>query len=265
MSPFPPPSDLEALAVRAREALPGIQVDPRAFRGFLATRPHGQDQAVDLYLAFACAQGDAWALGELERRLEALVGAAITHLRPDRVFVDEIHQRLRHKLLLPREGRPAKLLEYAGKGPLAKWLRAVTLREALNLLAQQRAGAPLESDTALLELATPGPDPELTLLKHRYAPEFKAALEAALRELPARERNFLRLFFLEGLTVEQIARMEGTHKSTVSRRMASARERVLEAMRRQLQERLALSVSELDSLVGQLRSQLEVSLARALE
>ena len=121
------------------------------------------------------------------------------------------------------------------------------------------------ADAALLELATPGPDPELTLLKHRFAPEFKAALEAALRELPARERNFLRLFFLEGLTVEQIARMDGTHKSTVSRRMASAREQVLGAMRRQLQERLALSGSELDSLVGQLRSQLDVSLARALE
>jgi len=41
--------------------------------------------------------------------------------------------------------------------------------------------------------------------------------------------------------------------------------RSLTEMRRQLQERLALSVSELDSLVGQLRSQLDVSLARALE
>ena len=265
MSTLPPSLDLEALAVRAREALPDIQVDPAAFLRFLATRPEGQGQAEDLYLAFACARGDAWAMGELERRLGSLVGAAITHLRPDRVFVDEVHQRLRQKLLLPREDRPPKLLEYAGKGPLAQWLRAVALREALNLLAQGRAGAPLESDTALLELATPGPDPELTLLKHRFAPEFKAALEAALRELPARERNFLRLFFLEGLTVEQIARMDGTHKSTVSRRMASAREQVLGAMRRQLQERLALSGSELDSLVGQLRSQLDVSLARALE
>ncbi|WNG51959.1 sigma-70 family RNA polymerase sigma factor [Archangium minus] len=265
MSTFPPVSDLEALAARVREALPDIQVDRDAFLRALAAHPEGHGQAVELYLAFACAQGDAWALGELERRLGSLVGAAITHLRPDRVFVDEVHQRLRQKLLLPREGQRPKLLEYAGKGPLVQWLRAVALREALNLLAQQRTGAPLESDTSLLELPAPGPDPELTLLKHRYAPEFKAALEAALRELPPRERNFLRLFFLEGLTVEQIARMDGTHKSTVSRRMASARESVLTQMRRQLQERLALSVSELDSLVGQLRSQLDVSLARALE
>ncbi|ADO74598.1 DNA-binding regulatory protein [Stigmatella aurantiaca DW4/3-1] len=265
MSPPSPLPGLEALAVRAQEALSGIQADREAFLRFLAARPEGHGQAVDLYLAFACAQADPWALGELERRLESVVGAAITHLRPDRVFVEEVHQRLRQKLLLSREGRPPKLLEYAGKGPLVQWLRAVALREALNLLAQQRAGAPLESGTVLPELAAPGPDPELTLLKHRYAPEFKAALEAALRGLPARERNFLRLFFLESLTVEQIARMDGTHKSTVSRRMASARERVLTGMRRQLQERLALSVSELDSLVGQLRSQLDVSLAHALE
>ena len=265
MSTLPAPPGLEALALRAREALPDIRTDPEAFQGFLAAHPEGHGQAVDLYLAFACVEGDAWAVGELERRLEALVGAAITHLRPDRVFVEEVHQRLRHKLLLPREGHRPKLLEYGGKGPLAQWLRAVALREALNLLAQRRAGVPLEPDTALLEVAAPGPDPELALLKHRYAPEFKAALEAALRDLPARERNFLRLFFLEGLTVEQIARMDGTHKSTVSRRMASARASVLTEMRRQLQARLALSVSELDSLIGQLHSQLDVSLARALE
>jgi RNA polymerase sigma-70 factor, ECF subfamily len=265
MSTSVPLPDLAALALRARDALPRIQTGWEAFPRFLAEHPEGHGQAVDLYLAFSCLQGDAWAMGELERRLELLVGAAVTHLRPDRAFVDEVHQRLRQKLLLPREGRPPKLREYAGKGSLVQWLRAVALREALNLLAQQRAGAPLESGTALLELAAPGPDPELTLLKHRYAPEFKAALEAALRELPTRERNFLRLFFLEGLTVEQIARMDGTHKSTVSRRMASAREQVLTGMRRQLQERLALSLSELDSLVGQLRSQLEVSLTHALE
>jgi RNA polymerase sigma-70 factor, ECF subfamily len=265
MSTRPPLPGLDALAVRAREALPRIQTGLSDFLRFLAERPEGHGQAVDLYLAFACLQGDTWAMEELERRLQSLVGAAITHLRPDRIFVEEVHQRLRQKLLLPREGRPPKLREYAGKGPLAQWLRAVALREALNLLAQQRAGAPAESSTALLEMAAPGPDPELTLLKHRYAPEFKAALEAALRELPARERNFLRLFFLEGLAVEQIARLDGTHKSTVSRRMAGARERVLTEMRRQLRERLALSVSELDSLVGQLRSQLDVSLAHALE
>jgi DNA-directed RNA polymerase specialized sigma subunit len=34
--------------------------------------------------------------------------------------------------------------------------------------------------------------------------------------LSARERNFLRLYFVQGLTVDQIGQMQGTHKSTVS-------------------------------------------------
>lgn len=265
MADAPPPETLEAQARRAQEALPHIQVDPEAFLRFLAGHPEGLAHSEDLYLAFACAQGTAPALEEFERRLESLVGAAIAHLRPDRIFLEEVLQRLRQKLLVSQAGAPPKLLEYGGRGSLAQWLRAVALREALNLLAQQKSRGPQEPLSTLTELAAPGPDPELALLKRRYAPEFKAALEAALQDLPVRERNFLRLFFIEGLTVEQIARMDGTHKSTVSRRMASAREQVLDGMRRQLQERLALSTSELDSLMGQLRSQLDLSLARALD
>jgi RNA polymerase sigma-70 factor (ECF subfamily) len=265
MADTPTPPNLEALAARAQEELPGFQVGQEAFLRFLAERPEGHEHAADLYLAFACAQGVPQAIEEFNRRLEALVGASIIHLRPNRTFVEDVQQRLRQKLLLAQGDTPPKLLEYRGRGTLAHWLRAVALREALNLLAQQKAGATQESVGAIAEMAAPGPDPELSLLKRRYAPEFKAALEAALRELPTRERNFLRLFFIEGLTVEQIARMDGTHKSTVSRRMASAREGVLTEMRRQLQERLDLSLSELDSLVAQLRSQLDLSLARALD
>ncbi|MDY7227158.1 sigma-70 family RNA polymerase sigma factor [Hyalangium rubrum] len=265
MAHAPSSPDLEAQATRAQETLPDIHADRAGFLRFLAERPEGLAHATDLYLAFACAQGVAPALAEFERRLEGVVGAAITHLRPSRVFVEEVHQRLRQRLLLAQEGALPKVLEYRGRGTLAHWLRAVALREALNLLAQQQARGAQEPLGAITELAAPGPDPELALLKRRYAPEFKGALEAALSNLPARERNFLRLFFIEGLTVEQIARMDGTHKSTVSRRMASARETVLQQMRLQLQERLALSVSELDSLVEQMRSQLDLSLARALD
>ncbi|WP_224244051.1 sigma-70 family RNA polymerase sigma factor [Hyalangium gracile] len=255
---------LEALAAHAQAVFPDFNVGREAFLRFLAERPEGHSHSAELYLAFACVQGDAAALEEFERRLEGLVGAAITHLRPSRAFVDEVRQRLRQKLLLAQPGSPPKLLEYGGRGSLTQWLRAVALREALNQLARQQARPAPDSLEAIAEMRAPGPDPELALLKRRYAPEFKASLEAALRDLPPRERNFLRLFFIEGLTVEQIARMDGTHKSTVSRRMASARESVLAEMRRQLQERLELSMSELDSLMGQLRSQLDLSLARAL-
>ena len=114
-------------------------------------------------------------------------------------------------------------------------------------------------------LAASGSDPELDLVKRRYGPQFKAALDEALRGLPAKERNLLRLYFVQGLTVEEIGRMEGTHKSTISRWLAKARTQVLEAVRKSLGDNLKLSPPELDSLIGALQSQLHVSLHRALE
>jgi RNA polymerase sigma-70 factor (ECF subfamily) len=64
--------------------------------------------------------------------------------------------------------------------------------------------------------------------------------------------------------VEQIGRMEGTHKSTVSRWLARAREALFDEVRKRLKERLKVSASELDSLLGVLQSQLDLSLVRIL-
>jgi RNA polymerase sigma-70 factor (ECF subfamily) len=75
----------------------------------------------------------------------------------------------------------------------------------------------------------------------------------------------LKLYFVQGLTVEEIGRMEGTHKSTVSRWLARTRAAVLAEVRRKLGAQLKLSPAELDSLIGAMRSQLHVSLHRALE
>ncbi|HVE87889.1 MAG TPA: sigma-70 family RNA polymerase sigma factor, partial [Myxococcales bacterium] len=90
------------------------------------------------------------------------------------------------------------------------------------------------------------------------------AVEAALKGLSPKERNFLRLYFVEGLTVEQIGAMQGAHKSTVSRWLARARETVGTQVRQLLGDRLHLSAGDLDSLMGLLQSELELSLLRVL-
>jgi RNA polymerase sigma-70 factor (ECF subfamily) len=232
----------------------------------LTDSPH----ADDLALAAACAKGDRIALGKLDRILSEAVPRAAARLKASNAFIDEVKQLLRHKLFVvdpsaaARNARP-KILDYQGRGPLAQWLRASALRVALNLLEAQGGTRAVASDEGpVARLHSPGPDPELSLVKRRYGPEFRAALEAALLGLGAKERAILRLYFAQGMTVEEIGRLEGTHKSTISRWLTRMRASLLADVRARLQEKLGLGAAELDSLLNALGSQLHVSLARVL-
>jgi RNA polymerase sigma-70 factor len=90
--------------------------------------------------------------------------------------------------------------------------------------------------------------------------EGEAALEAASARLPARQRTILRLHYVDGLTVDQIGAIYGFHRATAARRIADARDDLLEATREELRGKLRISDSDFDSLVRLVRSQIEISL-----
>lgn len=215
--------------------------------------------AADLSLARACARGERQALARLEELLASVVPQAAARLRPSNAFLDEVKAGLRDRLLV---GDRPRILEYQGRGALRNWLRAAALRIGLNLLAARRPAG--EDDSALEGLCAPGADPELSFLQRTAAPELNAALEEALRTLPARERSLLRLYFVQGLTVEEIGRLESAHKSTVSRWLTRTRAGLLATVRARLQARLRLQPAELDSLIVALQGELHVSLGRVL-
>ena len=48
--------------------------------------------------------------------------------------LETLFQRLRTRVLVSEEGRPPRILDYAGRGSLDNWLRAGALRLALNAL-----------------------------------------------------------------------------------------------------------------------------------
>jgi len=58
-------------------------------------------------------------------------------------------------------------------------------------------------------------DPEMLLLKQRYAAEFTDAFKAVLVTLSSDERNVLRLHYLDGLTVEEVAQTLGKTAAAV--------------------------------------------------
>ena len=64
--------------------------------------------------------------------------------------------------------------------------------------------------------------------------------------------------------LEAMAALYRTHLSTVSRRLARAREQVAEGATRRLRERLGASASEVESLVPLVLSRLEMSFERLL-
>src|SRR5262249_11180137 len=108
------------------------QVDGAAFAAHWAeqlSRAADPDAALDqlhvadLYLAFACAAGDASALRAFAAQL-ASAGAAVRGVDASPAFVDEVLQRLQTRVLVAEAGSAPRILEDAGRGPLENWLRA---------------------------------------------------------------------------------------------------------------------------------------------
>lgn len=265
---------LEAALVAAleagRAAWPEVALDPLDFAAHLAGRlPDGPDlaaavgalHAADLYLACACARGEPRALASFDEHFLGQVGRTwgARHRLAD--FADEIRQGLRVRLLVAEASAPPRIAGYSGRGPLAAWVSMAATRLGLDLRRRERPGA---RDEDQLTLEARGDDPELAYLKTRYAAELNEALVTTLAALSARTANVLRLHYQEGMTVDAIGTMYRVSGRTVQRWLAEARRTILAETRRLLSERLGLTDSRLDSLIGLVRSRLDISLSQYL-
>lgn len=254
---------LWALWVASREAFPDVVLPGDVFMRHLAERSKGQPgdlRAVDLYLACACLAGDRAALAALDARVIAKLDKAVAGVDPSPDFVDELRQRVRERLLV---GSPPRLTEYAGQGSLLGWARTVAVRLALNLKRDLGRETP-EDDEVLAELPLTGRDVELDFVRAQHREDFTTAFREALAALEPRERNALRLSYVDRLSIDQIGAIYGAHRATAARWLAAAREKLVDGTRARLSERLKLTASEVDSLLGALQSNLEVSLNRFL-
>jgi RNA polymerase sigma-70 factor, ECF subfamily len=254
-------ASLRALFEEGARAWPGVEITPEAFVRYLAERagPTGalpSGRASDVYLACACVARARGALEAFDRAHLRLVGAYLARMRPSATFVDDVRQTLREKLFVGRTGSPPKIAEYDGRGALASWMRVITLRAAIDL--RRRTSDVVEEPAGREELGTS--DPEIGYLKQRYREAFNAAFREAVAALDADKRALLQRHYVEGHTLEQLAADEGVHRATVARRIASARTAVTEEALRRLRAALGANASELESLAGVMRSQLDLSL-----
>ncbi|HEY5927736.1 MAG TPA: sigma factor-like helix-turn-helix DNA-binding protein [Kofleriaceae bacterium] len=231
----------------AREA--GVEAD--------TLRPH----AAELYLGVACATGSRAALAELDRSYIARVADIIAPRRLPSHAVDEIRQTVRERLLA---GQPPYIATAAGRGSLAGLVAVIATRAALDWLrAHARSTARHDAEPATADLVATG-NPERDHLRARYDGDVKTAFEAAVRELEPRDRTMLRFHLVDGMTIDELAKLYHVHRATAARQVEKARERVASGVRKLLSRKTGVHGDELRELAELVSSQLDLSLSRVL-
>jgi RNA polymerase sigma-70 factor (ECF subfamily) len=215
--------------------------------------------AGDLYLAAACAQGDETAIEHFEQQFLARVPAIVRRIERGEAAIDEIQQTLRARLLVG-DGKGPKIAEYSGRGPLSGWLRVAATNEALML--KRKREVPHPSRELQARIIGSRIDPEGAILRERHRDQFQAALDESLRALAPKERNLLRAYFIDEMTVAQLGVRFNVHTATAARWVQSARQTLLDETRRRLGEKVRLTKSEFNSLARLLKSELEISFSR---
>lgn len=258
---------LAGLIAEARSAWPTVELATDVFIAHLADRltNTGEVEAAlrrmhtsDLYLACACLHGDADAVAAFDLHCLTVVDRALPRLGMNADAVGEVKQRLRRSLLVADTG-PPRIAGFAGHGDLRSWIRVLAVHEALAIVRKAQREVAADEDR-LVDLACVGASPELEYFKRVYRREFAIAFREAVQALSDRERILVRQHFLDGVRVNDIARLYRVHRATAGRWLERARDTLLAATRARLMDRLDVLPIELDSILRLVLSRLEISL-----
>ncbi len=261
---------LQSILETARAEWPGVEVADDDFCRYLAERTPRTDavaQALagmatsDLYLACACAQGDSLGVREFERCFGERIERALVRFQAPAAVIAEVHQTLLQQLLVSADGTARGIENYAGRGSLASWVRVAAVHLAMRHL--HRGRREIADEARLLEAAAKGSgDPELEYLKQQYRQQFRAAFHQALGLLEARERNLLRHHLVDGMSIDELGQRFGIHRATAARWLERVRAALADSTRDILVEQLDVSVTEYESIVRIVQSQLDFTVAR---
>jgi len=264
----PPTADQLDAAARglaaAVAAWPDLPAPDAAFVAFARDRLPDAAQLdarlPDLLLAHHAGLGHPVAVGAIARLLEGL-RPPLRRTGADAGMIDELLADLPGDLLGPRGGAAARIYGYGGRGPLAAWLRVIAVRA---LVERRRKAGTAADDDAVADLATPEIDPELDLIRRKYAAEFRTAFAAVVGELEPADRALLRQHHLDGVSLDALARLHGVHRATAARRLAATRDLIFARVRRRLLGELRVGGDTVDSIIRLVRSELDLSLERYL-
>lgn len=258
---------MEAQIRAAREAWPGIEVEPARFAAELQRRiatGAGSVKGHDIWIAIACVDGNEKAIAAVTDMLRREVQFAATKTTASREQVNDVVAKLSHVLFVDEPTRPAALREYSGRGDLKSYLRVTAMRELVKVVNRGRREVGIESDD-LIDRIVPASDPELSILRAQYRDVVDAAMRAALETLDERGRALLRYAFVDGWNVDRVGELYKVHRATAARWIAAVRDQLGEHIRDELAKRLRVQVDDVDSIIRLVQSRIDVSLERVLK
>lgn len=217
---------LEAVGFRLNFGLPpGTPADAGHRESFLRGLRLG-----DLALATGCALGRqaAWERF-LDLYRDPLTRAAIA-ITGSATMGHELADSLYAELYGLREAdgaRRSPLASYSGRGSLLGWLRTTLAQRHIDHHRRTHRETPLDDLDAPTAAAEPAPNPASVARLGR-------AVTIVLKRLTSEDRFLLAAYFLDRLTLLQIARTLGVHEATISRRLkrlaAELRRRLIETL-----------------------------------
>jgi RNA polymerase sigma-70 factor, ECF subfamily len=264
-SASPQPDTPATAFARGQKAWPDLGLDSDRFGARLAAACiDGQDllaRAEEIYLAFACADGDARAHRLFEDRFLSEVPRYVSRFRLAPHLLDEVRQRVRLKQLA---GDRPGIGGYRGRGPLGAWVRATAVRVAFDVATA--AGQEIaDRDAELFDVWRAFDDgPEADLIKSTYRDRLTAALQDSLAALAPRDKTVLRLHVVDRLSIDVIARIYRIHRATVARWLVAIRGQVFDELRARAALRWGATSTDLRSLVRILRDDIHLSATRIL-
>ena len=250
----------------AHERWPEARPD-EAFAAYVAERAGTQPDLAtalprlridDLVLAWWAGSGASPAIAAFEVAYASALDRLLRRFH--RLDADELRQVLRVKLF---SGDPPRIRDYSGFGFLENWFKIIASRTFIDIArAKQRERIEDIDEAILRDVEAPGTDPRDALARAQLVAAVKAALEAAIAALPPRDRTFLRHVMVDGLTLEQIATTYQVHRVTVARALGSARQRLHDATRALVLDKLGIAADGLASMLQLIDSQIHLSLQR---
>jgi RNA polymerase sigma-70 factor (ECF subfamily) len=258
---------LDGLWERGRRRWPSLEITPSELATYVRERVAESIEwpglhAEDLYLACACVLQRAGAADAFAREFREALALFSRRIEPSAEVRSERGQELLVQLVVGDGSAGPKLAGYSGRGPLTAWLRMVVMRRSLTAARDRQRHA--EAEERLAREAADSIDPEMSIIRQRYAREFEEAFRQALVQLHPPARALLRLHYAEELPLETIASLHGWSKATASRRIADARAAILDGACRILSQQLNVTSHELESLLRVMRSGLDLGLLSRL-
>jgi len=213
----------------------------------------------DVAWAHELARGQRDALDRYERELVPMITAKLRRRGLTADTIADVQQTLRARLFVG-DGEGPAIARYEGRAALKSWILVSALREAVRV-RDKAAREPATDDDALIALADRADVMAPATDKQRYHDAFRQAFRSALAALSPRDRVLLRMHVLDGLTIDQIAGVQGVHRATAARWIERAREAVSKNVRRDLMKQLGTDPFEADELLRWLHSRVELSLS----